>query len=139
MVTIALREQGMARVVALLCLVAALLAGCQAGRDPQPAPEPAPQPPPVVPNLRVELEHGNCAGPPCPVGVAEDLASGERVTIFDYDLTPLGLPDEDRMRLTQAMFVDSYLVRGAIEQRVGFLAVDRPVEVLVVDAIAGPA
>ena len=61
------------------------------------------------------------------------------MTIFDFDLTPLGLSDEQRMLLTQAMFTEPYLVKGTIEQRTGFLGVDRPVEVLVVDGIVGPA
>jgi hypothetical protein len=128
----------MARALALLC-AAALLAACQAAPPPEPAPQPAPAPEAVVPNLRVHLAHGACAAPPCPVGTAEALDGGERVTIYDYDLIPLGLPDEQRMRLTQAMFAGPYLVRGEIERRTGFLGVERPVEVLVVQAVAGPA
>ena len=117
----------------------ALLSACQTVVPVPVAEEAPPQVESIVPNLRITLVHGACAGPPCPVGMAEDLGSGERVTIYDYDLTPLGLSAVDRMRMTQTLFADVHLVKGAIEQRVGFLGVDRPIEVLIVDAVVGPA
>lgn len=129
---------GMARAIALL-FAAAVITACQTERPPPVAAEPPPPAEPVVANLKVHLAHGACAGPPCPVGMVEILGSGERVTIYDYDLMPLALSDADRMRMTQAMFSAAHLVRGEIEQRTGFLEVDRPVEVLVIDAVIGPA
>ena len=122
----------------VLLLLAAGLAACQTAPPMPPVGAVSPVET-VVPNLRVTLAHGACSGPPCPVGVVESLDSGERVTIYDYDLMPLGLPAVDRMRMTQAMFASEHLVRGEVERRIGFLGLDRPVEVLVIDAIAGPA
>ena len=122
-----------------LLLIAAILVACQTEPPPPLVSEPSAPADAVVPNLKVRLAHGACSGPPCPVGVAEILGSGERVTIYDYDLMPLGLSDAERMRMTQALFSTVFLVKGEIERRVGFLAVERPVEVLVVDVVIGPA
>ena len=127
----------MVRAIVLL-FAAAVVAACQAEQPPVVA-EPPPPTEAVAANLKVHLTHGACSGPPCPVGMVEILGSGERVTIYDYDLMPLALSDADRMRMTQAMFSEAHLVRGEIERRTGFLAVERPVEVLVVDAVIGPA
>jgi len=123
---------------ATLALLALVLAGCQASRAPTPS-VPPPEPVAVVePNMILALEMRRCGAPPCPVGTAEDLRSGRSTIIYDFDLLPVGLDDGARGELTRRLWEEPFAVEGYIEQRYGFLGVERPVEVAVVTGVAGP-
>lgn len=123
---------------AVLTGLALVLAGCQASRAPAPS-VPPPEPVEVVePNMILALELRRCGAPPCPMGTAEDLRSGRTTVIYDFDLMPVGLDDGARGELSRRLWEEPFAVEGYIEQRYGFLGVQRPVEVAVVTGVAGP-
>ncbi len=126
------------RAVLLVCVAAVALTGCQATRDPAPRPPPPPPVEVVEPNMILALELRRCGAPPCPMGTAEDLRSGRTTIIYDFDLLPAGLNDRERGEVARRLWEEPFAVEGYIEQRYGFLGVQRPVEVAVVTGVAGP-
>lgn len=124
--------------LALAFGVLVAVVGCRA-IDPEPIAGEAPENRAVAPqpNLLVTLAHGSCHRPPCSVGIVEDIASGERTTVYDFDLAPLGLSDSDRAALTRTLFEGTYAIAGAIQDRTGYLGAEGPVAVVVVAEIIG--
>ena len=122
------------RLLPILC-VATALASCQS--QPRSAAATASLPPPPPPEATHVLSMSLACrhAPPCPMGTAQDLATGEVMAIYDVDLAPLALEHLERSALRRSLDGETTQVEARIEARTDVPMAREALPVLVITGL----